>query len=100
MKKFLSILGLITVLSLTAPAMAAQGGPHGEHIKAGPHHAQRPAHPQMHPVNHRPHPRFSVYTTFGGAYRYRPCYDCRLGWDYPCLNPCRSYTGTGIYIRF
>lgn len=108
MKKFLSILSLISVLSLGNAAMAAPPPQHGAggHIHAGSS-VHRPSHgegygqvPPPPPSYHRHHGGSAI---IGGVLARRSCwnnyfYDSRLMYcdDYYT----RPYYGGGIYIRF
>ena len=109
MKKFLAFLGLVSVLSLSAPASAAppSRGHHGQVIHAG-HSYHRPPHhggyghvpPPPPPRYHRPYGGSAV---IGGVLVRRSCwnnyfYDSRMSFcdDYVV----RPNFGGGIYIRF
>ena len=118
MKKVLSVLGLIALLSMTTPAFAAphggpHGGPPGRHHGGG-HHVSTHRPPHMH--HHRPHhggisvhaghPRHRYWGGYGFSYwgGYRCNY--RLGYcgDYysPYTYPCSPYVvpGASFSIRF
>ena len=121
MKKVLSVLGLIAILSMTSPAMAAphgHGGPggHGPHhgghrIHAGAHHR-----PHMAPRHHHGggmvyvghHPRHSHWHGYRTGYWGSPWCNYRLGLCDPYLYPpCRPHAGihfpvggAGVSIRF
>ena len=125
MKKVLSVLGLIAILSMTTPAFAAPGGhggpggpggPHhgGNRIHAGAHHRHHVAPPRhhhggmtIHAGGHH-HPRHSHWYGYRSSYWGSPWCDYRLGWCDPCYyGPCRPHAGVylpvggaGVSIRF
>lgn len=97
MKKVLSLLGLIAILSMLSPVYARG---HGEVIHAGPgmHKHMHPHRGCYTPPSHRHYKcpsvnsRVSVRRNYWGP----TCCGCRLGW-------CDYYTpqyGSSIYIRF
>ena len=121
MKKVLSVLGLIAILSMTTPVMAApgghgHGGPRGHHggghrIHAGAHHR-----PHMAP-HHRHHhhggvmihtghyPRHSYWHGYRHGYWGSHWCDYRLGFCDPyCYRPHAGIylpvAGAGVSIRF
>lgn len=103
MKKTLSILSLIAILSMTAPAFAAPHGPggHGPHgggghrIHAGAHHGPHHMAPRHHHrggfvhVGH--HPRHSYWYGYRTGYRWCPWCGYRLGY-------CPHYSSFGAHI--
>ena len=125
MKKVLSILGLIAILGMSAPAFAAPGGhgpgghgghgPHGgggHRIHAGAHHRPHIAPPRHHHggmVIHSGyhHPRHSHWHGYRTGYWGSPWCDYRLGWYDPYCYPYRPLAGVyfpvggaGVSIRF
>ena len=117
MKKILSVLGLIAVLSMSTPAFAAPGGPGGpgghgggpgrhggpgmhgggHRIHAGAHHR-----PHMAPRHHHHggvriytghYPRHSYWYGYRGGYWGSPWCDYRLGWCDPYY-----YPGIGVHV--
>lgn len=120
MKKFLTILSLFAVLSLSAPAMAAPHGPGGPdqvHVQHGvhrpPHHGAPPPHIGHHGGHRMPppppvyHHRHNVSVGWGvarrGYWAYPGGCDYRLGWYdefYPYCRPIRVHPGFGVYIGF
>lgn len=114
MKKALSILCLLTLLTaVSTPAMAMHGGPGGG--KHGGHHAIRGHHhkpPMMHHVHHRPHhfhhggimihsgyPRHYYGTPYGYDYRGAYWSSYRLGGFYPPPPP-PPMGGVGLTLMF
>lgn len=111
MKKILSILGLIAILSTTTPVLAAPGGPGhggpggprpggGHHISAGHHHR-----PHVRPHGsfaiHTGHPRHSHWVGYRSGYWRTPYCDYRLGWCDPYYPPYGyPYGGASFSIRF
>lgn len=113
MKKLFSLLAILTVFSLTAPAFAAPPPHHGGHgsipsqhvVMAGHHHHhygggyRHPAPPPPPPVYYHSHRRAVV----GGVLARRsywsyPYCDYRLGWyDDFCMPPRYS---SGVYVNF
>ena len=114
MKKILSLLGLFAVLTMTAPVMAAPGGPGGPHGgPVGPrgHHGGPAMHSPHHMPPHRghyitPHHHMQYsYRSFPrrgcGFYAYDSMYP--LGYyDYYYYSrpyvPYRPASGIGFYI--
>ena len=120
MKKFLSVLSIITILSMMTPAFAdpgrhsGPGGPGGGHHRA-PHHISA-GHHHRHSIRHHhpaPPPRIHNYHHHGahvhvGGVLARRSYwgypygcDYRLGWcdDYYYSRPIRPYYGSGVYVN-
>ena len=120
MKKVLSVLGLIGILSLAAPVNAVPiggpGGPHGGHhggqmVVAGPNYGHRPPRGgrQWGPP---PPPHYNRGGAIVGGVLARRSYwgypycDYRLGWcdDFyyrPCPPPpLPAGFSTGVFIRF
>lgn len=111
MKKVLSVLSLVAVLSITAPVFAAPDGHrgparHGEHhIRAGHHHRHH-SHHHVRPYRHggvsiyAGSPRHSYWNAYRrGAWRRYGC-DYRLGYcDFlpPFYYPA---SGIGLNIHF
>ena len=101
MKKVLTVLSLIALLGMSAPAFAAppppppgHGGPH--HIHAGYRHDMRRP-PHYHGGHYRPHSSFTIYTSFpryNYGYRHHPFCQC------PQCMAFRPFYGTGFYISF
>ena len=127
MKKVLSVLGLIAILGITSPAMAAPGhhgpgghGPHGggHRIHAGAHHRPHIAPPHRHHHHHYGHggimihsghhPRHSYRYGHGFGYWGSHWCDYRLGYCDPYFyGPYRPHAGVylplgsaGVSIRF
>ena len=118
MKKVLSVLGLIAIISMTNPVLAAPGGghggsgggfhgpQHGHRVHAGAHH--RPHHVH-HMGHHRPHagitfhaghPRHSYWYGYRGGYWGNSWCDYRLGWGYPNCGVYVPMSGAAFSIRF
>ena len=112
MKKVLSVLGLIAVLSMSTPAFAAPGGPGGHgpggpgghRIHAGAHHRPHVA-PRHHHgggvrihVGH--HPRHGYWRTYRSSYWGDPWCDYRLGFYDPYYCPVRPYVPVGASFSF
>ena len=115
MKKVLSVLSLITILSLTSPAFAGPGGhggpaghgPHGgggHRIHAGAHHR-----PHIAPRHHHHggiriytghYPRHARWYGYRHGYWGNPWCDYRLGWCDDFYGPIRPFGGMGVSIRF
>lgn len=107
MKKVLSVLGLIAVLSMTTPAFAAPGGPGGPGGHGGPHggghriHAGAHHKPHIAPRHHGGavvrvghHPRHSYWHGYRTGYWGSPWCDYRLGCcPYPYV-----YPGVGVHV--
>ena len=122
MKKFLSILAIVTLLTSTS-VMAAPGGPGGHggpggprggHVAraGGPEHMGGPRHTPPPRVHRRSHHGVALYTGLGARHCYwgSPYCDYRVGWydDYYYL-PEPYYVryphrplgwGGGIFINF
>ena len=115
MKKVLSLLGLIAILSSTIPCYA-HGGHGGEIIQAGPHHGRNMGRPPMErnwgTPPPPPIPRYNRNSVIvGGAlvrhscWGYYDCYYDRLGWydDFyypPVRYRNNMYINVGIPIKF
>ena len=112
MKKVLSVLGLIAILGLTTPAMAApphHGGPHGGHrVHAGAHHRPSMHRPPHHGGGyyrhhggitfHTGYPRHSHWGCRRTCYWGDPWCNNRLGYYYaPYYMP---MSGASFSIRF
>ena len=121
MKKVLSVLGLIAILSMTTPVMAApgghgHGGPSGHHggghrIQAGAHHRPHiaPHHSHHHPggvMIHTGHyPRHSYWHGYRHDYWGSTWCDYRLGYCTPYYYSPHAgiyfpVGGAGVSIRF
>ncbi len=113
MKKVLTILGLIAILTMTTPVMAHDGHyrhahRHGNCIHAGHHYRKHVTHHHIHHV--RPHHGVTIHSGYHPRHRYRSSYgaDCwgsnwcnrRLGWCDDFYTPCGSFGGFGVSIRF
>lgn len=116
MKKVLSLLGLIAILSSTVPCYAHGGGPMGGHggqiVQAGPHHGGNMGRP---PMDRNwgappPPPRYNRGTVFVGGvlarrscWGYSDCYYNRLGcyddFYYPPRPPRPPIYNGGMYIN-
>lgn len=109
MKKFIAILGLVSVLSLNAPAFAAASahrGPHHSQVIRAGHSYHRPPHHHNGwgaPPPHRYHRPYGGSAVIGGVLVRRSCwnnyfYDSKMSFcdDYIV----RPHAGSGIYIRF
>lgn len=114
MKKVLSLLGLIAVISMTNLAQAAPPPPpgghgHGHVVAAGPGHAgmHRPAHGHYAPPPPPPHRHYyRGGAVIGGVlarrsyWRYPYECDYRLGWCDDFYYVPRPYHRNGVYINF
>lgn len=112
MKKVLSILSLVAILSLGTPAMAAPHGGNvgmppdmggrGHVVHAGVHHR-----PNMAPPHHGHHggvvvnagcPRHSYWSRCRAGYWSNTWCDYRLGWCEPCPPPPPYGPHAGVYF--
>ena len=121
MKKILSVLGLIAILGMTSPVMAAPGGPGGHHgghhggpRHGGGHHIAPPHHHGGHHVRHHHggvsfhvgSPRHRHWCNYGAGYWGNPWYNPRLGWYSDYYYPTSTYIpyvpphGASFSIRF
>ena len=114
MKKVLAVLGLVAILGITTPVMAApsHGGMHGGMgVHGGAVHTVHRGHPAPPPRHYvRPHSGITIYGSYprhGYRYGYRSCYwndpwcDYRLGWyDGVYCRPYVPVGGIGVNIRF
>ena len=118
MKKIFAILGLIAVLGITTPAMAAPNHcGHNMHGGGGMHppmtarvHRGYPAPPPPPAYYSRPHSGIAFYGNYprhSYGYGYRTYYwgdpwcDYQLGWyDGPYYRPYVPMGGFGVNIRF
>ena len=107
MKKTLSVLGLIAILTMSPPAFAAPGGPGGPggHGPGGGHKIQAGTHhrPHMAPRHHGGitvhtghHPRHHHWYGYRTGYWGSPWCDYRLGWCDPYYPPYSPYAG--VYV--
>ena len=109
MKKVLSILSLIAILGMSAPAYAApHGGPHG----GGPKPSQHRQHVAPHGHHHRGgsvmvhtghHPRHSHWYGYRTGYWGSHWCNCRLGYcpyHAPGIGVYGPYGGASFSIRF
>ena len=109
MKKLLSAIGLIAILGMTSPVLAAPGGhggpvghgpggprgPHGgghHHISAGHHHRHH-VRPHGGFTVHAGHPRHHYWYGYRSGYWGGPYCNYRLGWCDPYL-----YPGIGVHV--
>jgi len=111
MKKFLSILAIVTLLTSTS-VMAAPGGPGGHggpggpggprggHVAraGGPEHMGGPRHNPPPRVHRRSHHGVALYTGLGARHCYwgSPYCDYRVGW----YDDCYYYPPEPYYIRY
>lgn len=118
MKKIFAVLGLVAILGVTTPAMAAPNhGGHGMHGGGGMHppitagaHRRHPAPPPRPAHYTRPHSGITFYGNYprhSYRYGYRTCYwgdpwcDYQLGWyDGVYYRPYVPMGGFGVNIRF
>ena len=113
MKKALSVLGLLAILSMSSPVLAAPGGPGGpgghgrpghgggHYISAG-HHQRHNVRPHGSFTIHTGHPRHSHWVGYRSGYWGGPYCNHRLGWYDPCCPPYGyiPYGGANFSIRF
>ena len=107
MKKVLSILSLIAILGMSAPAFAA---PHGGHHGGGPKPSHHRPHVAHHGHHHRGsvmvhtghHPRHSHWYGYRSSYRWCPWCGYRLGHcpHYPSFGAYVPIGGAGFSIHF